>query len=284
MLTIKGHRVEKLICQTRLSSVYLARHLESGTSRVVKFRELSQARAEFEFTASVAAPNIVKVFEFSEFDGPKSNDMIQLFGRKTLGYFTMEYIEGQTLGQLAAVRPFSPVQAVSIMLKVSKALLPLWLNGKVHADIKPGNIILRTGSGPVVIDFGIGSDYAYGLQPKIEGKPFYGTLAFGAPERSYSGAVPHPSWDMFSIGLSTYYLTTGINVTDWLKTQGIDSSAPSSAVLRRFNPLLYFDNKRVPMQLIQFLGMVCHQDPGLRLADPTRFIRKLEALQQDLTA
>src|SRR5688572_6988427 len=74
---------------------------------------------------------------------------------KGLPYFTMPFVEGESLRASLRVRGALPIsECVSILRDVARALSYAHAAGVVHRDIKPDNVLLSHGAA-VVTDFGI---------------------------------------------------------------------------------------------------------------------------------
>lgn len=143
------------------------------------------ALAERRFLAEVEHPNIVKIFNFVEHEG--------------LGYIVMEYVGGQSLGQiLDAGReanggepdPLAPEQAIAYVLEILPALGHLHDLGLLFCDLKVDNII-QTQHAVKLID--LGGVYRMG---DPEGALF-GTAGYQAPEVSTHG--PSIASDLFTV-------------------------------------------------------------------------------------
>src|SRR6185503_8427144 len=64
-------------------------------------------------------------------------------------------IQGSTLRDELARRPFRPLEALEIIIQVGDALASAHARGIVHRDIKPENIMLRLDGFVKVVDFGL---------------------------------------------------------------------------------------------------------------------------------
>ena len=65
-----------------------------------------------------------------------------------------EFVEGESL--LACMDRFADCQSArALVLELCQGLSEIWKRNVVHRDIKPGNIIIATGSTPKIIDLGI---------------------------------------------------------------------------------------------------------------------------------
>jgi serine/threonine-protein kinase len=135
-------------------------------------------------------------------------------------YLVQEWIEGITLAQKVERDGNLPEKEVKRILISLLAVLTYIHNQQiVHRDIKPDNIILKTGNQlPILIDFGAVKEViAREMTNKI-----YSTcsIAIGTPGYMASEqAAGRPSYasDLYSLGLTAVYLLTGKS-PQYLKT------------------------------------------------------------------
>ena len=101
-------------------------------------RFLDEART----LAKFRHPNLVPVLRFFEANGT--------------AYMVMEYEEGETLaGQIGDLeQAYDEAGARALLEPLLDGLQVVHRAGFLHRDIKPGNIVLRAGDQPVLIDFG----------------------------------------------------------------------------------------------------------------------------------
>ncbi|AFY32894.1 protein kinase [Calothrix sp. PCC 7507] len=121
-------------------------------------------------------------------------------------YLVQEWIEGNTLTAKIQQQGFLHESAVR---KILVNLLPVieYIHSKriIHRDIKPDNIILRSGNGkPVLIDFGAVREI---MQGNLTSSIIIGTPGFMPMEQSVGRPVF--STDLYSLGLTAIYLLTG---------------------------------------------------------------------------
>ena len=118
-------------------------------------------------------------------------------------YYVMEHLH-----PLPAEMPRATVPA--FMVAVARSVHALHDAGYIHRDLKPGNIMLRDGGEPVLIDLGLAKRHDAGvIDPVvrhgrsisiIDGRPVgVGTLDFAAPEQLLKAEASVQS-DVFSLG------------------------------------------------------------------------------------
>jgi len=123
-------------------------------------------------------------------------------------FFTMAYVEGESLGAVLRRRGALPAaDAARILREVAWALAYAHAQGVVHRDVKPDNILLEEGTGrALVMDFGIAQVSATsGLAGRGE---VLGTPEFMSPEQAGGSAVDARS-DIYSLGVVGYLMLSG---------------------------------------------------------------------------
>jgi serine/threonine-protein kinase len=129
-----------------------------------------------------------------------------------LPYFTMPFIEGESLRERMKQGPVPLEEAVRILRDVAEALEYAHARGIVHRDIKPENVLL-SGRNAVVADFGIAKAVS-AARESVPGGTLtsiglsLGTPAYMAPEQAAGDAVDHRA-DVYAWGMMAYELLAG---------------------------------------------------------------------------
>ncbi|WP_020471102.1 serine/threonine-protein kinase [Zavarzinella formosa] len=166
----------------------LAPHL-SVTSPPRK-RFLREARV----AARVRHENVVQIYAVEE---------------QPLPYLVMEFVEGQTLQQyLDANGPIPAEDVIRLGQQIALGLAAAHEQGLIHRDVKPANILLKTGVDVHVklTDFGLAraSDDANMTQSGVVA----GTPMYMAPEQALGERLDQRA-DLFSFGSVLYAMTSG---------------------------------------------------------------------------
>lgn len=197
-----NYQLEQELGQGGMGTVYLAR--DSGLNRKVALKilraDLSEDPAfaqkflqEVEVTASLAHPNIIRVYTLGEQAGRL--------------YLVMEHLDQPSLEQKMDARGKAPEREVlEIGIGIASALqFAHEETGLIHRDIKPGNILFGRGDTPKLADFGLaaGAQTALGQQEEIWGTPYY-----VSPERLNREEEDVRS-DIYSLGATLYHALAG---------------------------------------------------------------------------
>ena len=197
--TVGRYQIERLIAHGGMGSLYLAR--DPVIDRMVAIKFLKEgfddpaARERFAREARAAGrlhhPNIVTIFDVGEHqDRP---------------FIAMEYVAGETLGQLVGRRAVRRLwEKLEILEELCAGLHYAHTGAIVHRDIKPSNV-MRDQTGVVkILDFGIARGAGGGITQAGE---IVGTLNYMSPEQLSGEAVDHRT-DIYSVGVLAYELVT----------------------------------------------------------------------------
>lgn len=161
----------------------------AGLERVLKRFE-REARS----LARLAHTNIVKIFDFGDYNGAP--------------YLVMEFVAGGTLKKYTGQRmPWQ--KAAALLIPIAGALDYAHQKGVIHRDVKPANILFNEADQPMLSDFGI----AHLLEEGSEGTLTtpgvgIGTPEYMAPEQGMGLAIDGRA-DVYSLGIVFYELITG---------------------------------------------------------------------------
>ena len=151
----------------------------------------------------LAHPNIVRFVDLDRDDD--------------LYFIVMEWLEGRTLADILDSQDSKSIdqqRAFKIVRQIGKALDYAHRCGIVHADVKPGNIMITPNGDAKLFDFGV----ARVRQKQLQVEPNFDPGVLGLLTPAYSsmqvltGETPVPSDDVFSLACLLYRLIAGYRV------------------------------------------------------------------------
>ena len=190
-----------------MSRTYVAQEAALGRRVVVKILSpelaagvsVDRFKREIQLAATLQHPHVVPVLSTGDAGG--------------LPWFTMPYVEGESLRARLGRGPLRIVEATGILKDVARALEFAHGHGVVHRDIKPDNVLLA-GSSATVTDFGIAKalSAARTLAPggtlTMAGTSI-GTPMYMAPEQAAGDPTLDQRSDIYSFGVMAYELLAG---------------------------------------------------------------------------
>jgi serine/threonine-protein kinase len=123
-------------------------------------------------------------------------------------FYSMDYIEGPSLAQRLAQGPLPGRGAARYLVPVARAIHHAHLQGILHRDLKPGNILLDSGDQPRVTDFGLAKQLSTEAGQTRTGAVL-GTPSYMAPEQAAGRKDLGPACDIYGLGALLYELLTG---------------------------------------------------------------------------
>lgn len=182
------------ICNRDDATGYVSVGLQSKAQTFDKLREKFIREAQSVFALS--HPGIVHVSDVFEENGT--------------AYFVMDYIDGCSLADLVDKNgPMDEATALGYMRQVCAALEYVHANGRLHLDIKPGNIMVDRTGRAVLIDFGASKQYDDGTGKNMSTLLGF-TPGFAPPEQMTSDVSRFlPATDVYALGGTLYNLLTG---------------------------------------------------------------------------
>ena len=123
-------------------------------------------------------------------------------------YFTMQYIDGQTLTQYVKQRgKLTAEQALPIVQTVGNLLTKLHSENVLHRDVKPDNIMLSKSGEVYLIDFGISKEYKE--TEKVSKITGMGTPRYAPPEQMAGRRdLISTAMDVYGLACTMYFCLT----------------------------------------------------------------------------
>ena len=132
-----------------------------------------------------------------------------VFEENGTAYFVMDYVDGQSLAGLCKNGPLPEKHALFYIRQVCEALIYVHDHNRLHLDLKPGNIMVKSDGRTVLIDFGASKQYDIASGENTT--TLLGYTPGYAPLEQTQGDVRQflPSTDIYALGATLYCLLTG---------------------------------------------------------------------------
>lgn len=208
------YKLEKSLGKGGMGEVFLA--YDSQCNRKVALKKIREDLQKYKtlqtrflreahLAATLTHPSIIPIFEIHE--------------EENLTYYTMPYVEGETLKQI--IRSSKGDRSISallrIFLSVCQAIAYCHSKRILHRDLKPENIIVGKFGEVLLLDWGIAEYIDQIQEDPTEETPdvphltrvgkVVGTLSYLAPERA-KGEPASEQTDLYALGVILYQLLT----------------------------------------------------------------------------
>jgi hypothetical protein len=263
-----AYEIERELTGAGMSRVFVAVDLALGRRVVIKVLppELTAGvnrerfRREIQVAAQLQHPHIVTLLSAGE-----EGDLL---------YYTMPYIEGESLRHDLEKGRFAVKDVVRILHDVVDALAYAHARGVIHRDIKPGNI-LRQGAHALVTDFGVAKalNAAMPVSGITTAGMAIGTPAYMAPEQLAGDPSADHRLDIYAVGLLAYELLSGES-----PFTGPSPAATMAAQLTRVPDPLYQLRPDVPAPLSAIIMQCLAKEPNDRPPTAEALMTALDAI------
>ncbi len=214
---------------------------------------------EIKALAALSHPNIVNVRNF--------------FLSHNTGYLVMDYHKGRNLGSYIKQHKggLSTTFILTVFPPVLDALRLIHSQSLLHLDIKPGNIHVRAGGNPLLLDFGAVHRFA---TTRRSAAGHVVTPGFSPVEQYHQAAYVGPWSDIYAVGASIRACMEGKPPTSAVARHAKDEMRPAAMAFRR----------RYPAFLLQAVDWAMEVDPTLRPQDAESFLEALNEGRGETTS
>lgn len=230
---------------------------------VTKTKELQQRfQREVEAAARLTHPNIVRAFDAGETNGSP--------------FLVLEYVPGSDLSSIVKKKgPLSVSQAIDCIMQAAQGLEFAHSQGVIHRDIKPANLLMDHGGTVKILDMGLARIDAADVatQADLTGTgAVMGTIDYMAPEQALSTKNADARCDLYSLGISLWFLLTG-------KTPYEGNSLMARVLAHREQPIPDLRNVRsdAPESLDLIFRKLVAKRPADRYQSATDLIADLQS-------
>jgi serine/threonine-protein kinase len=233
---------------------------------------LERFKQEIKLARRITHKNVLRTHDFGDTEGTP--------------YISMEYLEGVTLKDLILSKGALPLGVgLRIVKQMCQGLEAAHLQGVVHRDIKPQNMLILPETGELkVMDFGIArvSEVKAGAAPGASGLTTAGTVMgtpdYMSPEQAQGFPADYRS-DIYSLAVVLYEVFTGR-----LPFTADTIMKVVMAHIRNPPPPPRTVNDRVPPSLEKVILRGLEKDPEARYQTVNEMARDLDEVSSEIEA
>jgi HAMP domain-containing protein len=233
---------------------------------------LERFKQEIKLARRITHKNVLRTHDFGDTEGTP--------------YISMEYLEGVTLKDLIVSKGALPLGVgLRIAKQMCQGLEAAHLQGVVHRDIKPQNMLILPETGELkVMDFGIArvSDVKAGTPPGASGLTTAGTVMgtpdYMPPEQAQGFPADYRS-DIYSLGVVLFEVFTGR-----LPFTADTMMKVVMAHIRNPPPSPRAVNERIPPSLERVILRALEKDPEARFQTVAEMARDLDEVSSEIDA
>jgi serine/threonine protein kinase/HEAT repeat protein len=273
------YRIDRVLGEGGMGFVYEATHTTLNRRTAMKFLRpefvqnpdvVARFLREAQAVNVITHEHIVNVYDYGD-------------GSDGCVYFVMEYLEGETLGDLMSrFKPMSLPLVLHVYGQLLSALDAAHAKGIVHRDLKPANAFIVTRSNNPyflkLLDFGVAKLLDGDVQKLTSAGQLIGTPQYMSPEQMSGGAIDARS-DLFTVGIMLYRAVTGHQPFDGTTFGALaqqimreDPTPPSAAAA---------DGTAVPRSLERLILKALAKKPEARHQSAAEMLAELEQVKQE---
>ncbi|MFH1708675.1 MAG: serine/threonine-protein kinase [Planctomycetota bacterium] len=195
--------IEGEIGRGGMGIIYKARDKRRNTLVAIKLlvarhntyeEDLKRFQREAKFTIQLDHPNIIRTHSIGVVQG---------------NYFIItDFLEGTDLQRRMLAAPLTTMEVCTFTLAIAQGLQYAHTRGILHRDLKPANVMITTGGGVKILDFGLAKQVDAGTRLTLTGTVL-GTPAYMSPEQAAGEEDLTPASDIWGLGVVLYEMLAG---------------------------------------------------------------------------
>ncbi len=216
---------------------------------------LNRLNREASIIAKLNHPNIVTVYDLSDFEG--------------VPFLILRFIDGKTLKAVLQEQRLNTQQILKIVRPIADALAYAHSRGVLHRDVKPSNILIDNEGHVYLTDFGL-ARLAHSGESTSSHDMMIGSPHYISPEQAKSEAVDTRT-DIYSLGIVLFEMFTG--------RVPFSAETPYGTILAQINqapPAPRELNPKIPAAVEQVILKALAKDPRQRYSSVREMMRALE--------
>ncbi|HEY8106538.1 MAG TPA: protein kinase [Gemmatimonadales bacterium] len=258
------YALERELGRGGMATVWLARDLKHDRPVALKVLHSDLAstlgadrfQREIKLAARLQHPHILSVYD----SGASAGHL----------WFTMPYVEGESLRDRLRRGALPVGQALRIARQTAQALEYAHQHGVIHRDVKPENILLTPDGNTLVADFGIARPFGPAAEPGLTTVGLVvGTPGYMSPEQALGEADLDGRSDVYSLGCVLYEMLTG-------GPPFVGPTGPAIMAKQVSTPAPHLPSRDdVPPGLARAIDTALAKDPAGRYATAAEFAEAL---------
>ena len=268
---ILGNRYELLQCigEGGMSFVYKAR-----CRKLNRFVAVKILKDEFKNNEEIVRRFKKEATAIANLSNPNVVNVLDVGTQDDINYIVMEYVEGKTLKDIIKEKGALPYEvAISIGIKVAKALECAHKSGIIHRDVKPQNILVTEDGVVKVTDFGIAK--SMDSSTIAHTNSVMGSAHYFSPEQA-KGTYTDYRTDLYSLGIVLYEMVTGV--------VPFNGDSPVTVAVKHIQEKAIPPkniNQNIPNSLNDLIMKAMEKDPVNRYQTAKEIIGDLEKIKKD---